>query len=507
MFASASAIRNFDEDLFGYNEFARAIARGLVNRSNITEPYVVGIDAAWGMGKTSAANLIERAFDEIGRADPNDQRRVHVLNFSPWLFSSLDALAISYIGELTGALSASFGHRLGPDWKPFLRRLLKRFGRLVSGSAGFYANTIIPGLGKSVTNAAEALLEVSEVSTEALGRELRDKLARVDAGQIIVIVDDVDRLHPDEMRHLLTLITTFGNLPRVAHVLLHDRRIVDGAMKRSLGHGLDGGPTYLEKIVQLPAALPTVNSVLLRDFLLTRVRQSHALQQFEEDGLREIWRDTLRRLLTTPRDIARLTNSLAASWPAVADHAELLDYIGIETLRLMKPDIWEKLRDRRHMLVGEIDSTIADGAPSADSLAGTEGSPALRRLIRRLFPLTSSDSSDHRGISNRGQRAICSPNSVDVYFQFQPGNVVGRSFLDELMRGADRVQLVDRLGMITDRAQLRSVLNDLTDRTPRPPLAAYRHFSRNLQRGRQPDLSPHLIAACLPRCRSVSRPR
>jgi hypothetical protein len=480
MFASAGAIRNFEEDLFGYGEFARSIARGLVNRFNITEPYVVGIDAAWGMGKTSAANLIERAFDELSREDPSVERRVHVVNFSPWLVSSLDALAISYIGEVTGALDASFGHRLGRDWKSLRKRLLKRFGRLVTASAGSYADYLVPGLGMPVTHASKALLEVSQASTEALGKELRSKLAKVDAGQIVVIVDDIDRLHPEEMRHLLSLITTFGNLPRVAHILLHDRKIVDGAMKTSLGHGTDGGPTYLEKIVQLPAALPTVDPMRLRDFLIRRVRQSLELQQSDEDGLRALWRDILRRILRTPRDVTRLTNAIAATWPAVCDHAELLDFVGIETLRLIKPDVWERLRDQRRVLVGEPDLIIAESSevPSSIDLAGKEQPHlAVELLIRRLFPLTSPDRADREGIPLRGQRAICSPSSVEVYFQFQPsGVVVGRSYVDNLLRDADRAEFSRRL-VIVDRTQLRSLVNDLTDRLtglPLPPAHIFR---------------------------------
>jgi hypothetical protein len=136
MFASASPIHNFEDDLFGYGEFARTLATGVVNRTNITEPYVIGIDASWGMGKTSATNLIRKAFQDIAAQNPSDTQRVHVVLFSPWLVSSLDALAISYIGELTGALDKSFGHRLGEDWSKFKKRLLKRFGRLVSVSSG-----------------------------------------------------------------------------------------------------------------------------------------------------------------------------------------------------------------------------------------------------------------------------------------------------------------------------------------------------------------------------------
>ena len=463
MFASAGPIHNFDEDLFQYGEFARALARGVVNRSNITEPYVVGIDAAWGMGKTSAAQLIRRSFTEIGAEDPSDECRVHVIEFQPWLVSSLDALAISYIGELTGALNASFQHRLGPDWQAFRKRLLKRFGSLLAASAGGVASIYASGSFGAVSAAAKALLEVSDVSTEQLGRELRQKLANVDAGQIVVIVDDVDRLHPDEMRHLLTLITTFGNLPRVTHLLLHDRKIVDGAMMRSLGHGVDGGPTYLEKIIQLPSALPIVEPIKLRDFLLTRLRQSCDIGETDEAGVREFWRDFLRSLLTTPREITRLTNTLAVTWRGIEEHADFLDFLGIETLRLIRPPVWERIRGHRYVLVGETDLSVANGTVPNSTVLAPDEPEQVRSLIERLFPLTSTDTWLRQGMARRGQRAICSRDSVDVYFQFRPGGVVARTLLDNLLEGADATEFSRRLLMI-GRDELRSLLDDLTDR-------------------------------------------
>lgn len=458
MFASAGAIVNFDNDSFGYSEFVRTIAKGLVNRSNITEPYVVGIDAAWGMGKTSAANLIVKAFEEIGCEDPSDTHRVHVVHFSPWLASGFEALAISYIAELTGALNKSFGHRLGSDWKMFQKRLLKRFGRLASVSTGSAANYFAPGIGALVTNTMKAMFEVSETSTEALGAELRQKLAKVDAGQIVVIVDDVDRLHPDEMRHLLSLVTTFGNLPRVAHIILHDKKIVDEAMKKTLLHGSNGGPTYLEKIVQLPVALPAIDPVHLRDFLIARIKKCCSQLEFEkyENDLRELWRDYLRQILTTPRDVTRLTNSLAATWPSISDYAELTDFIGIEALRLVQSEIWEKIRDQRYALV--------QGLATSEKLGGKEALGPVNELIQRLFPLVapSSETIRYKPVTNR--RAISSADSVDVYFRFQKGGIAGRSFLNNMLEGANIDKFSQRLGNIADYDQLRSILNDLNDR-------------------------------------------
>lgn len=461
MFASADAIHAFNEDLLGYGDFARTIARGIANRTNVTEPYVVGIDASWGMGKTSAANLICQSFTELNNQSPSDERRVHVVRFSPWLFSSLDALVISYIGELTGALKTSFPHRLGWDWDRLRKRLFKRYGKLLASASKVGTDYWLPGFGGATASAVRVLTEVADQPTEEITDELRTKILQMGVGQLVIIVDDIDRLHPDEMRNLLTLVTTVGNLPRVTHILLHDRKIVDSAMMRSLGHGQNGGPTYLEKIVQLPVALPTIDSVSLRDFFISRVQQSsgRALSDEEQAELRDLWRDSLRRILTTPRDITRLTNALAAILPAIAEFVVLSDLVGIEALRLTKSSLWEMLRDNRRVLVGDSDPVLE--RVRASSMEGA----AVRNLVLRLFPMAAADDEiDYQSIGRRGQRAICSPSSVDAYFRFQPGGVLPRSFLTSLAEGTTRTGFADRLRTISNRADLRSLLNDLGDK-------------------------------------------
>lgn len=459
MFASASPIINFDEDRLGYELFARSLALGIANRTNITEPYIVGIDAAWGMGKTSAVNLVHKGLEEYSAQNPSDAKRVHIHHFSPWLLASLDALALTYIAELTGAIDKSFGHRLGHDWKKQRKKILKRYGNLISAAAGAATEYYMPGFGTFAGKAGRALTEIADESTEALGRDLKNRLARLDAGQLVIIIDDLDRLHSDEMRNLLSLVMTFGSLPRVTHLLLYDRAIVDGAMKRSLGHGMSGGPTYLEKIVQLPTALPAADPILLRDFFFLRLNACIAsITPQDESRLRELWRTSLRRILNSPRDITRLANSLAATWSSVSDHAELADFIGIEALRILRPLIWNSLCRQRRVLVGEHDPTLSRGpdTPTAEELSDGSG-PAVEALIAWLFPRTNKRSNE------RGQRSIASPNSVDVYFRFQPGPVVAKSRTQSLLQLANWKDLADSLASMGNRLELRSILSDLAE--------------------------------------------
>jgi predicted KAP-like P-loop ATPase len=72
--SSDKPITERSEDVLRYWPFASAIAAGLV--ASPREGFVVGIQAAWGMGKTSAVNLIIGAIRELEIRSAEDAQTV-----------------------------------------------------------------------------------------------------------------------------------------------------------------------------------------------------------------------------------------------------------------------------------------------------------------------------------------------------------------------------------------------------------------------------------------------
>jgi predicted KAP-like P-loop ATPase len=86
-----SPITNRNEDALDYWPFAESLAKGLTERIP-RDGFVVGIQARWGMGKTSALNLILQAIRELESSKTSHQQ-TKIQNFDPWLFSGLETLA------------------------------------------------------------------------------------------------------------------------------------------------------------------------------------------------------------------------------------------------------------------------------------------------------------------------------------------------------------------------------------------------------------------------------
>jgi hypothetical protein len=99
----------------------------------------------------------------------------------------------------------------------------------VAASGG--AAAPLAGAIKSATSGALKLGAhvIDTRSLENMLGDLREHLKGIEA-KLLVVVDDLDRLQPDEVRQVLTLVKTFGNLPNVIHLLVYDRNILDAAL-------------------------------------------------------------------------------------------------------------------------------------------------------------------------------------------------------------------------------------------------------------------------------------
>jgi predicted KAP-like P-loop ATPase len=101
----------------------------------------------------------------------------------------------------------------------------------------------------AAADSASQLLETD--INEAKGR-IRSVLQHGDS-RFIVLIDDIDRLRPEEMIQVFQLVKAVADFPRTLYVLSFDRSAVKRALRNSK---MDEPDRYLEKIVQAPFDLP-----------------------------------------------------------------------------------------------------------------------------------------------------------------------------------------------------------------------------------------------------------
>jgi hypothetical protein len=185
------------------------------------------------------------------------QRRNIQVRFSPWLIAGRSELATALLSELARAL----GQKLGPKIQKAFASLLSRLGELAPVAGAGIDLTTGTGAGKivsaGITWSGKAATSMTYGPTlEELREKLRSLLRALTDKRVVVVIDDLDRLTPNEAREMVGLVKSLGDLPNVIYLLSYDENNL--AKLISDTSPLEGH-SYLKKIVQYPIHLPPIS--------------------------------------------------------------------------------------------------------------------------------------------------------------------------------------------------------------------------------------------------------
>jgi len=314
---------------------------------------VVGIEGAWGSGKTFVINQIESILRESN--DPPI-----VVEFNPWVISGTDSLVEALLEQLSSAI----GEEPDPSKKAAavkagssvlrylsLVRHLKYLKYVPGVSALGHAAEDLPELaekiGKGASEGAEDLKklekEFPEHSLEARKGVAIKALADLHR-PIVVILDDLDRLPPKEIRSVFQAVKAVANFPRTAYLLSYDPKFAARALDRKESVGL----SYLEKIVQVQYSLPLPLPWRMRVFVLAKLRETLAETKralsSDEDARLDDAASYVARLCRTPRDAIRICNRLRISLPSTENEVDACDVILLEAIGVCERRIDDAIR-------------------------------------------------------------------------------------------------------------------------------------------------------------------
>ena len=191
-------------DRFGRERFVDRAADLLERVRRSAESTVVGLTGPWGSGKTSALNLV------LGRLDP---KLWSIVQANPWATSG----EYGVVAGLLRAVELAAGARA--------RSAVKRYG-----AAFLPALDVVPMAGVPVRQTAQAMIAAAARTEDERRTRLERKLRRAKR-TILVVIDDVDRLHADELLSLFKAVRLIGRLPNVQYLLAYDETTVLGLLR------------------------------------------------------------------------------------------------------------------------------------------------------------------------------------------------------------------------------------------------------------------------------------
>ena len=219
-----------DEDQLGRRAFADRVAQRIAAAG--TGPSLVfGLAGLWGWGKSSSLNMIR------GVVVKNFSTTWTVTELTPWSAADAATLMDEFYNCIAAAMPPS---KKGQDAAKKLRAMApvgvavgKAIGRAIvdryagEGATGDIAEAAVDAAAESAGN-----YRVAEVPF--ITRFTRVSQAIKEAGHnFLVVVDDVDRLHVDELLTLFKAVRVLGRFDSVHYLLSYDEQTILDVLQAS----------------------------------------------------------------------------------------------------------------------------------------------------------------------------------------------------------------------------------------------------------------------------------
>ncbi len=335
------------DDEFERGAFACHLARNLCLEPGAPS-IVVGIEGEWGTGKTTCIDMIREILKQ-------SQPEPIIVDYSPWLISTLDSVIEGFFVQLAAEIGASDHSGNAKETGKHLLAFSKMLApiKLIPGVEPW--GTMVERVLGAVGGAAESGADLAAMNLMRRKNMLQDQLAKLER-PIIVIIDDIDRLPPDQIRLVFQLLKTLGDFQRVAYVIGYAPEPVEEALSYK---GECDGKAFLEKIVQVAYPVPRFSFRHRYDYLKKHLAAvetdlQRKLSDAEEAWLNEAIDHTeLVRAMESPRDIVRLSNHLRISARHTEGEVCFADLVVFEALNLKYPKIAEYIRKQPELFISD----------------------------------------------------------------------------------------------------------------------------------------------------------
>lgn len=428
-YSSDAPISSPDQDRFSRWPFSRRISEIIAKR---TEPssIVIGLYGVWGDGKTTVLNFIEKALE--------NESNVICIRFNPWRYGTEEQLLEGFFHNVADALDTKL-ITSGEKIKEFIRKVAP------AATSAFGKKAIGDGMVQFI--AGPSLSEFRSRIETALENAKK---------RVVILADDIDRLEKEEIQATFRLVKLTADFKYTSYILAFDEQVVSSALQDRYGGGVENaGKAFLEKIIQVPLNLPSVDRKVLRGFCFESVEAALSLAEIQltEQQSQEFARDftlAFDKRLNTPRKARMYGNILLFSLPILKGETNPIDVMLIEGVRVFFPKLYETIKTKSEMFTGcfrdsygnndkENQQTIATIEKSIDS-PDPEEIDGILSLLQSMFPkLQSVYGNTHYGSDweqswSEAQR-ICSPAYFQRYFTYAiPEDDISDETIQNLIR-------------------------------------------------------------------------
>lgn len=424
---SDEAIKFPEQDLFDRGKFIEDLQKGIENIP-FSDSFVFGLYGSWGEGKTSVINLLINKL--------KDSRDYLIVNFDPWNFKDEEAILAAFYNKIEQSLSQKF----------ILSGFKKTFMK--------YQNLISMGLSQT---GIKINFSDSKESIEEIRQRIESYITQTKK-KIIIFIDDIDRLQPEETQFIFKLVRLHAKFQNTIFLLALDPIVIQNYFKNDLNVDSE----FLEKIVQKPIPLPAIEQQDIQLFLdnhLEKLFEELAISKERREKLNKdfllIYHAQIRKFFKTLRRVKRYLNGLRSTLPPIKNEVNLYDFLILEIIRNFFPKIYNDIwRNPWSYLPIKWDiklyfsSPFVSGANEdkkneiiqnhiANIVADEKDDEIIKGLLKALFfevenALEQSQSAQNKSEKiYRVEKCITHPDSFKKYFMLKvPSSEISDEFIE-----------------------------------------------------------------------------
>jgi predicted KAP-like P-loop ATPase len=512
LFASERPITTLAEDQLGRSGFARALAK-VIDQWSGHDSLVLAIYGPWGSGKSSLKNMV---LDALAKS----KSHAAPLEFTPWEWAAQDKVFEGFFAELSKKIGADNPSKEAAEaakkvrmyaamlsaaasitshfrtvliWSFIAVGLLGvtplgfdspyfHIARTVLGVLAIVAASVLAKFGDAADKVATYLAAKSDATRKGitdLKNELRLLMSKL-GKTVLVVVDDLDRLTPDEIRIVFQLVKANADFPSLVYLLLFQRDTVERALSRN--NEVDGAE-FLSKIVQVGFDIPKISKKQLEESVESVV--SHVVQggpadkRFDTPRWGKLIGSGVMPYFQTLRDVKRFGNALSFHFELYKNgdsfDANPIDLIALEVLRQYESPLYQKLHGERMLLTGEHGSIL--GLPEKEKqdaenlIEGAKRPDSARNLIEDVFPpvalALSGAKTSVSAFRSEWLKDLrpCHPETFERYFRFSLSpEDLSESELSSLLALAatgDRQSIIQELKRLNGKGLLKAAVVQL----------------------------------------------
>lgn len=303
-------INDEKEDLLDRGPFVNVLYNE-INNLPPSSSFVFALYGKWGEGKTSAINLL------INKIKKDDN--LAYLYFVPWYYNDNDSILKAFYYHINEAINETY---IIPDLKRFFTKYIRL---ILSGIPNFNLNYLL-----------------KDNSISSIKNNLQNKINLINEKNILIIIDEIDRLSADECKFIFKLIRNNTNFNKIIYLLSFDIGIIE--------EGLEINKDFIEKIVQHKLILPPPDqknidefcyyyiNMFLKEYKIPRTEKEKFLSEYNK-----IYMMYIPSIINTLRKAKIYFNSVNVVFPLIKDEVNISDFFVLEVIRVFYNDIYNDI--------------------------------------------------------------------------------------------------------------------------------------------------------------------